>query len=334
MKLFAIFALAITGGAFVEGKGCLDLKGCGRCLKNSCGWFASETEAGCFPLNSDGECVLGDNASGTEGKCYSLSDGQKENNKKAFRMACGQTCESQSTCGSCLGYEVSAGKKKPGRRKRRKSDCAWFVEGTEARCVSRSRCRKDKGFEAGSCVKGRRNKNNEKRCAKGPVDKERGCGGKKKCARCLGFSKNGATCSWRTGEDVCVETDSCTEEDLETGTCTGSTGSHSENKSTCRALNQPNGGGDKLTPEEPEEEDDEEDGFEPVPGVGHRFGELKGQDRKVATQWLEDTYGKDALSIVWHPAGSIVTEDVVYNRVRLFVDTETERIVVEVPRIG
>lgn len=333
MKLFAIFALAITGGAFVEGKECSDFEGCGRCLKKSsdaspCGWFASETEAGCVPLNDDGECVAGGDGSGTAGKCYSLGDGQP-NNKKAHRMVCGRTCESQSACGSCLGYEVSAGKKKPGRRKSRKSDCAWFVRGTETRCVSRSSCRNDEGFEGGRCVRGRKNKDNEARCASGAGDEERGCGRKKKCARCLGFAKNGATCSWRAGEDDCVEASSCTAEDYETGACTGGTGSPTENKSTCLALN---GGGDKGTPEE--DEDDEEDGFEPVPGVGYEFGELKGQDRKAATLWLEDTYGEDALSIVWHPTGSFVTEDVVINRVRLYVDTETERIVVEVPRIG
>lgn len=336
LKLFAIFALATTGGAFVEGQECADFEGCGRCLKKSsdaspCAWAAGETDARCV---SQSDCDA-DTGTTTEGgdKCYYPGGGDGETTttgtKKAHKTVCRQTCESQSSCGSCLGYEV-AGPNQTGGRGR--SDCAWFVRGTEARCVSRSSCRRDKGFEGGRCLRGRKKQDgNEARCNKA-ADKERGCGRKKKCARCLGFAKNGATCSWRAGEDDCVEASSCTDEDYETGTCTGSAGSPAENKSTCGALKNDS---DKLTPVEEDEEDKEgEDDFPPVPKIGHVFEDLLDTDRKVAQKILEDTYGRDNLLIIWLPTGSPVTEDVVDNRVRLFVDTETERIVVEIPKIG
>eukprot|EP00534_Pseudo-nitzschia_fraudulenta_P002564 CAMPEP_0201117964 /NCGR_PEP_ID=MMETSP0850-20130426/2042_1 /ASSEMBLY_ACC=CAM_ASM_000622 /TAXON_ID=183588 /ORGANISM="Pseudo-nitzschia fraudulenta, Strain WWA7" /LENGTH=193 /DNA_ID=CAMNT_0047382793 /DNA_START=376 /DNA_END=957 /DNA_ORIENTATION=+ len=159
LKLFAILAIA-TGGAFgADEDPCKDLTSCSRCLKgiddtdDSCGWFA----------NTDGvtSCMAKNECTGNvNGKCYIAS-----NDRKTNRDTCGQSCESQSGCESCLAYNPFGGrrrKKNRGLRKKRgKSGCAYLVSTGEApTCVARSKCKKVIGEEEGPeewrCIKGRK----------------------------------------------------------------------------------------------------------------------------------------------------------------------------------
>jgi hypothetical protein len=71
-----------------------------------------------------------------------------------------------------------------------------------------------------------------------------------------------------------------------------------------------------------------------LPPVGKEFPDLLGEDVKVATKFLEETYGPD-LDIQKVVKGKdVVTEEIQFNRIRLWVDKKTEKTIVEVPRVG
>ena len=131
----------LTSGSNLLFQNCSGKDNCRKCLKsNGCAWHIGPTFAGCIDVNEcdsreygDGECFFG-------------------------RFGCHQTCSTRAgDCEDCLGYDALG---KGGRR----GDCAWFVrDGERPQCIFHKRC-DDRGFENGTCTRGRKGGDNSGRC--------------------------------------------------------------------------------------------------------------------------------------------------------------------------
>ena len=119
---------------------CSDIQNCGKCLNKSkfdCVWHVSDT--------FEGSCVESHQCDSLDGECFEGQDGKKKYNK----LVCGDTCGVHSGITECLDFDAM-GKKK---RQTKNSDCAWFVNDGEDKCIGSKRCReKEKENPNGWCV--------------------------------------------------------------------------------------------------------------------------------------------------------------------------------------
>jgi hypothetical protein len=186
---------------------------------NGCAWAAGPDFTGCI----DADKCDSEDYEGSE--CISGKTGDKGFNIKT----CGGTCgtQSDSSCEDCLSYDPFG--------KDKKGACAWFVRpGADPQCVYNKRC-KDRGFDNGKCVKGKKDgDDNSKKCAVEPIDK---CEKRDSCQRCFNSKKGSDNCAWYVdGEDAkCIDELRCDEKGFEMGTChKGST--IFDTKKTCTAI--------------------------------------------------------------------------------------------------
>lgn len=219
LALLAIFIDAEAKAP--KNKSCSKTKNCKKCLNApECAWQVDPDFTGCIDIS---EC---DSSGIEEGKCLIGKTDSEDNNE----YVCGKTCSTQSdaTCEDCLDLNIFGTNQK-------KSDCAWFVKpGLEPKCIYQKEC-KDKGFEGGKCIRGKKkNSNNSEKCDyKVPIDKCEKNGGD--CKKCL--KKN---CAWYTNGSIssCIAETRCEDKGFETGECYKGSEIFDQ-KDTCKNINKP-----------------------------------------------------------------------------------------------
>jgi len=72
----------------------------------------------------------------------------------------------------------------------------------------------------------------------------------------------------------------------------------------------------------------------PVVKPNISWPEMLGKTVPEGKAYIQNDYGTEPLNFVVLPEGSATTKDFRKDRVRLFVDKETETIIVSTPRIG
>ena len=153
------------------------MQNCGKCLNKSkfdCVWHVSDT--------FEGSCVESHQCDSLDGECFEGQDGKKKYNK----LVCGDTCGVHTGMTECMAFDAM-GKKK---RQTKNSDCAWFVNNGEEKCIGSKRCR-EKGNRNGFCLIAA----NLPNCT--DFDGL--------CTDCLNMG-----CSWINSGKECVDTHSCT----------------------------------------------------------------------------------------------------------------------------
>lgn len=191
--------LAISSRTGFAATTCSDIEDCRKCVneRSGCAWHVGPSFTGCIEAD---QCNSSDYE---DGECFSGKRG------------CGNSCSVKSgpdsTCGDCLSYDVFGGNAKKG-------DCAWFVRsGEEPRCIFHKQC-DDRGFEGGTCTRGKKDGNNSKKCG---TSEPKTCSDTSDCNACLDSNCAWAVHKWaQDGKSKrCFDAEKCDDGSLEDWSC-------------------------------------------------------------------------------------------------------------------
>jgi len=304
-KTAALYACGASCAAYsTEGSGCDE---CVGAKGVDCAWYVDKAggSAKCI-----GKKKCGDKGFET-GSCIKGPKPNKKNKtkKKKTCATLNKNCSKKMSCAKCMNY----GKKG--------ANCAWWAskDGSKGMCIGADACTAKFGAsDKGECtVKDAfsTKKSNKETCQK--------------------FTENDFLTPTLPPKDKCQVFSSCGEcfeaEDCvwkQFGSFDKKCGANSGGCYSCKT-------GEKEDEEEEEEEEKCVSLFCPVlPECGQAFPELLGKHPKAAIEFFIETYGEGSLCTPIVKEGDFYTEDYRCDRVRLFVDAETQITIVAVPVVG